>query len=357
MKANRLAVFLLVAGLACAFGSGRTTTAQSPGYGISSVVVLPNASAAFDISWVDPASHRYYLGDRTNGTVDVIDTTNDRLVDQIGGFVGFRGKNSISGPNGVLVVPGTTLLFVGDGDSTLKVVDLATNSIVATIPTGAETRVDEMAYDAKDRVITVTNPEESPPFLTFVSVDSLKIVGKLTFPEATDGIEQPAWDPGTGLFYQAVPASMANKGGEIDAIDPATFTVTKVYPLADCTPHGTAVGPNGQLLAGCFEPGRSVIINLSDGSVAATITDVGGSDEVWYNPSDSHYYLAAYVLTSDGTTKGTPKPSLGIIDAATNTWLANVPTVAGAHSVAVDPSNGHVYVPLTNIGIGVYTPR
>ncbi len=56
-------------------------------------------------------------------------------------------------------------------------------------------------------------------------------------------------------------------------------------------------------------------------------------------------------------------PALGIIDAATNTWLRNVPTVAGAHSVAADRANNHVFVPLgagptntvsTNGCIGVF---
>jgi hypothetical protein len=41
-------------------------------------------------------------------------------------------------------------LWAGDGDSTVKVVDLTNNSIVATISTGGKFRADEMAYDPKD---------------------------------------------------------------------------------------------------------------------------------------------------------------------------------------------------------------
>ena len=44
---------------------------------------------------------------------------------------------------------------------------------------------------------------------------------------------------------------------------------------------------------------------------------------------------------------------LGIIDAATNKWIANVPTGKNAHSVAVDPGNNRVYVPIPT-GIAVF---
>jgi hypothetical protein len=39
-------------------------------------------------------------------------------------------------------------------------------------------------------------------------------------------------------------------------------------------------------------------------------------------------------------------PVLGVIDADTNSWLANVPTGTNSHSVAADRKNNHVFVPL-----------
>ena len=37
---------------------------------------------------------------------------------------------------------------------------------------------------------------------------------------------------------------------------------------------------------------------------------------------------------------------MGVIDAGTNLWLENVPTGSNAHSIAVDPSTNHAFVPL-----------
>src|SRR5215510_11753844 len=68
-------------------------------------VPVPGHLVAFDISWVDPDTQRYYLADRSNNAIDVIDAKRDLFLKQInkGGFKGFTGNNDTSGPNGVVV--------------------------------------------------------------------------------------------------------------------------------------------------------------------------------------------------------------------------------------------------------------
>jgi hypothetical protein len=43
---------------------------------------------AFDISWVDSASGQYYLADRSNAPIDVVDVATNQVSKQTGGFVG-----------------------------------------------------------------------------------------------------------------------------------------------------------------------------------------------------------------------------------------------------------------------------
>jgi len=69
------------------------------------------------------------------------------------------------------------------------------------------------------------------------------------------------------------------------------------------------------------------------------IAQVGGWDEVWYNPGDHRYYLGARGMAGGAV--------LGVIDAKTNLWIANVPTAKNAHSVAANPANNRIFVPLT----------
>jgi hypothetical protein len=95
------------------------TTIQIPG----------NLAGGFDISWVDSASERYYLAERTTvkggGRIDVIDAEHDTFLYSIGGFRGNQGSRFNSGPAGVLVIHKENELWAGDGDSTVKVVDLS----------------------------------------------------------------------------------------------------------------------------------------------------------------------------------------------------------------------------------------
>jgi len=317
---------------------------------------------SFDISWVDPGTHRYFLADRTNNGIDVVDTTTNRFLYRMaqGQFVGFTGKNDTSGPDGILVIAEQHVAWVGDGRSRVKVIDLRSGLVLATIPTGTTpNRADELAYDPVDHLIVVANNADDPPFITFISTTDRRAVGKIAYSDATDGIEQAVYEPASGMFYLSVPETKANPGGRVDKIDPKTMKIVASYPVDNCHPGGLTVGPQQRLLIGCSAiyagaHAQSIVIDSKDGHVVAVITQVGASDEVWYNPGDNHYYLAARNMTANGTKGGPLTPVLGIVDAATNQWIQNLPTGAAAHSVAVDRTNNRIFVPVPN-GIAVFS--
>ena len=69
---------------------------------------LPGAAGtffSFDISWFDPVLNKYFLADRNNKAIDVLDP-NDLAASVTQflnpGFAGFTGNNDTSGPDGVL---------------------------------------------------------------------------------------------------------------------------------------------------------------------------------------------------------------------------------------------------------------
>jgi DNA-binding beta-propeller fold protein YncE len=302
---------------------------------IGKIAIPGKALRAFDISWVDSASAHYYLADRTNAAIDVIDVNNDEVTAQIGGFVGFRGSNDVSGPDGVVTTMSNRELWAGDGDSTVKVVDLTQNKVVATISTGGKNRADEMSYDPKDNLVMVANNADDPPFGTMISVGTRSVVGKITFTDSTNGAEQSQYDPATGMFYISIPATNASPGGEIDVINPTSRTIVAKYSLTNCGPNGLAIGPGNQILAGCGNPHRAVVIDKTNGAVLGDFSTVGGADEVWYNPGDNRYYLAE-----------TSFQNLGVIDAGSLTALGEVQSGVGAHSVAADLASNHIFVPV-----------
>ena len=101
-------------------------------------------------------------------------------------------------------------------------------------------------------------------------------------------------------------------------------------------------------MVGCNLAGTQAILfdptrNNGNGAVVATFSQINGSDQVWFDPTTGRFFVSG----GNNTIGGVASPAIGVIDAATETFLQNIPTVPGnAHSVAVDPVSGEVFVPL-----------
>jgi DNA-binding beta-propeller fold protein YncE len=293
----------------------------------------------------------YYLADRSNKGIDVVDTKKGIYVGRLGGAVGPVMKkdgtccnNDASGPNGVVIAGKEA--WVGDGDSTVKVYDLKSMKLVDTIKTGGKSRADELGYDPKDGVIAIANNADEPPFLTFISTKpGHKIIGKLVMEHFTDGMEQTEYNPADGLFYTDVPELDKDKTkGALMVTDPKTAKVVKMIPVDSCVPHGIAFGKGGNVFLGCNAgnprlglPAKLAVIDTKTGK-QTDITGVGGSDESAVNNKLGQYYSAL-----NGNPGG---PILSVVDAKTNQLTQKIPTGPGAHSVAANESNGRVYVPI-----------
>src|ERR1700746_564228 len=108
----------------------------------TTAITLPGTQKvkSFDISFVDSVLHLYVLGDRTNKAVDVVDTGSNTVTGQLTASPPFAGaatscasgsNNDCSGPDGVLILrkdangDGLNEVWAGDGDSSVKVIDLA----------------------------------------------------------------------------------------------------------------------------------------------------------------------------------------------------------------------------------------
>ena len=319
----------------------------------------------FDISFIDQATGLYYLADRSNKAIDIFDTKTDRFVARAGGFVGAIMKDGkvtgdVSGPDGVVFTG--TQIWAGDGDSTLKVIDPATDKIIAAIPTGGTMRVDEMGFDPKDQVVVAVNNAEDPPFATLVSTKpEHTILGRIVFDNATDGAEQPTYNPADGLFYMSIPEFDKDpKKGGVAVIDPRTAKLIKILPVENCHPAGLAFGPDENFVLGCDAdgeemPAATTVMNAKTGAVVAVIPGLGGADMVNYNARNGQYYTAS---------RNNPGgPVLGVIDATTNALVQKVAIEGGApHSVASSETDGHVFVPVGAVKGGdgtihVYAPK
>ena len=379
------------AAFAACTGPGAPTTTETK---CLTAVQIPGAALrSYDISWVNPHRAEYYLADRSNAGIDIIDTrhlTFKRTLGK-GHFVGIvlnangTVNNDKSGPDGV--VTHGRWLYAGDGDSTLKVFDLDApdaSALKQTISTGGSFRVDEMALTTDgELLLTVNNAEEPAAYANLFAANghrnhsSVLMLSKITinatlFP-GSPAIEQPTWDPKTKRFYVSVPilgkpggcgAGITCDGGMM-VIDPTTVTPgimvlgafdastnTGVLQLSNCGPNGATVGPHDNLLLGCTSANNptndsTLVINATTKHFSH-VNGIVGSDEVWFNKGDGRYYTGSNrnckIAGAQCPAAANQQAVLGVID-GTSVLIETIPQSSGSHSVAADSKRNLIFVP------------
>jgi hypothetical protein len=360
---------------------------------VSSLNTTAGAMYSFDISFVDQATQTYFVADRSNRAVDVVNAKTATFVTQLRATPDFRGflpcsppagPNDCAGPNGV--VSAFPWLFVTDSPSRVVTIDRRNGNTVADVTTkaGEQTRADELAYDPADGILLVINNAATPPFGTLIKVN--KASGALTVRQnipfdaahgvdAQNGAEQPVWDSRTHRFYLSIPQIGPNaKDGGVIRINASTGAIERVFPIQFCQPAGLTVGPRNDLLAGCstvfdtagnvWDPNgtvtaapKDVILDIRTGGTK-DVLGAGAGDEVWFNSGDGNYYATGSASPFRPLPAATAKGStpLAVIDAEDQKLIQSVPTYnvpagpghpAGtSHSVAANAANNLVFVPL-----------
>ena len=179
---------------------------------------------------------------------------------------------------------------------------------------------------------------------------------------AVAGTGAIGFNPFHGTFYlenlNCTVSNLATQSsvavGCIDEIDPrignpAGPAVINVVPVYNCMPAGIVQGPGHDVFVGCgghdgvqFPPLLIIFDGTCTTSAACLASEVkidqsGGTDQVWYNPGDNRYYTAGRDMPNG--------PIMGVVDAATRTWLVNVTTGSNSHSITVNQFTNQIFVP------------
>jgi hypothetical protein len=357
--------YLIAAGAAVISMAAATPSAQAT-YVLDTTIAVPASAnnvqpggvfSSFDISYFDPVTQLDYVADRSNASVDIFSAQTNTFVGRIGGtanlnlFSGQQATTSTSGPDGVVVInmPGQHQVYAGNGNSTVLGFNIGSpptsNTLNSITSTGGSFRADEMAFDPNTKLLLVANNADSPAFATLINTTTGAVVqSHITIPGASpgDGMEQSAYNPHTGTFFVSIPSLHGDSTGGVAEIS-TSGVVLRVISLASLglssySPTGLAIAANGQILIGNGNAGgTTIVINPAGaGSVVASF-NVSGEDEVWYDPTTGRWFVSARSNSSG--------PVLGVIDSNTDTLLQLIATDPSAHSVAVDPISGEVFVP------------
>jgi len=358
------------------FGAATSTAIAVPTtYSLLTTIPVPSDAAnvqpggaftSFDISFFDPLTRLDYVADRSNASVDIFSGATLSFLGRATGFTGQQATTSASGPDGVLTVTsgGTTTLYAGDGNSTLKVFN-ATNPAAPTLlqsplSTGGAFRVDEMAYSPLTHQVLAANNADAPAFGTlFATTNGSSPVSiahtPIIIPGAgpTDGLEQPVWNPNTGSFFISVPSFNGDQGGVAEIkTDGTVGALTKFASIAGgpaaCSPTGLALGTSGNLMVGCSS-GQAVSLHIDPithiGSIVSLFPQISGTDEIWFDTGLGDFFVTG--KNSSGVRV------FDVISDASDTLLQSVllgplgvSNLANPHSISVDPVNGDVFLPL-----------
>jgi hypothetical protein len=380
--------------IACAVSPFMVASASLPSvadetFTLKNIISLPDGQTlrAFDISFVDPFSHRYALavsataafpavGTASNPAIVVVDTQFNVVINEFNPTPSFAGncqasaaapRNTYGGPNGVMIVERgrNADIWAGDGPkfntpcdptstvtaySSVKVLDLYTGALRKSIPLGGIRRSDELCYNPVSDVVLIANDDPLDNFISFIGEDRYNVIQQMKFdgsdPYAknlvANGIEQCDFNPRDGKFYINLPnvvtkTNPAAPGVVLRISGEAPFHVEQVFSL-DPTCGGASglkIGPDHQIGLACGGVNAEIIDSRTGGKIAL-LPGLGGADETWYDPRSRHYFFGISTPGTLGVADAGPPPS---VDPST-------PTASGSHSVAADPITNHVYVPI-----------
>ena len=388
MNVARWCFLALVAVAVAGCGGDGGTNRTLPAGDIKVNGIAAGSTFSFDLGTV--VNGKYYLTDRNNKAVDVVDVATHTISYITGtGANAFAGctpnancvgaNNGKSGPDGVNWIKGTNFLFVGDVNN-VRVVDMTTNTVVKSIQVGtAGFRADEGCFDADDHIYMISIPDADLPYAAFINTDTQTVIGFVNWVD-TDGVtpaggnEQCQYDPGTKNFLVNNDNTVANPRGEVDVIPAAdirnmaigstanVFTLAGVqrFPLGVCDPTGLDLGPGTDMIIMCRQGNAgeqltSIIMNRTNGAIVVTLS-VGGGDQLAYDARTNKYYLTGNRWHASGmndlgggcSASNPCTPTLFVVDADTHAVHPFISTGNNSHSVAVDPVTGQIFVPYSS---------
>jgi YVTN family beta-propeller protein len=277
------------------------------------------SNGGFDHADIHSPTDRIYVAHTANDSIDVINCAQDRYVKSISGFTAVAGA---------LVSEERGLVFATNrGENTVSVFSPGNERNAFKIGVGV--KPNGVAFDSDRGLLVVANvgdPAISDSYTaSVVDVERKERIAEIKVPGRT---RWAIYNPASETFFIniASPARIV----AIDARNPTK--VSKEYPVPAEGPHGLELDPaTGRLFCAC-DAGTLFTINAASGRALGEVRLSGAPDVIFLNPRSEHLYVAI----------GDPGV-IDVIDIAAMRRQEVVPTVPGAHTLALDRKRNKVY--------------
>jgi DNA-binding beta-propeller fold protein YncE len=239
-----------------------------------------------------------------------------------------RTLPNLSDVHGVIVVPEKHRVYAtATGNN--QVVAIDEDSGAVAFRAGTDTYPDGLAYDPTRRTVWTTNESAG----TESVIDAETGAVRATVPLGGE-VGNVVYDAALDRMVVAVQGR-----NDLAVIDPVSFTVTQRIPTPGCEhPHGQALDPTDQVMfVGCEANAAIVTVDLANRNVIDHQTVGETPDVLAFDPGVSRVYVAAesgWVSIFDH--------DHGHLTVRGSAHLAD-----GAHSLALDPTTHHSYIPIS----------
>ena len=224
-----------------------------------------------------------------------------------------------------LPVPGTTLLVLTQRQGIIRILDAATDKVIADLPGGKNPN--SAAYDAVSKTAVVLNKDSGNA--TVVDPLQHKVVG--TIPISDNTLEFPVSD-GAGKIFDNIETT-----GEIAVIDVKSAKVTGRFKLNGCEgPSGLAYVAASKLLVSACGNGIAKVVQADTGKEVASLAIGHGPDAVIYDPVRK---MAFIPCGTEGVLE-----VISLADLKNIAVVQRVQTQQGSRTGTVDPSTGRLYL-------------
>ncbi len=228
----------------------------------------------------------------------------------------------------VIALPGGRALSTNGDANTATLFVAGTGQVIAQLQTGKDP--DAATFDSSTGLVFVMDHQEGD--LTLIDPNDAKVVGRLFL----GGVLESASADGHGRLYVNV-----RDQNKMAVVDTGARKVLRRYDLPGCEgPTGLGADLESGILVVACANRTALGLRASDGTVVAHLPIDRKADAVLFDPLRRNFYVPC---GRDGT--------LIVISETKEGALAvqsSVATALGAHTGAIDPQTGRLYLPTAN---------
>jgi len=274
-------------------------------------IVIPGVAAKFDYMNVDDEKRRLLAAHPGANSLAVIDLNTNKVIASL----------PLGTVQGIVVDAARDQYITGNSkDQKVVFVDRKTLKAIGEVATNGP--CDDIVLDPKTSTVYADHDDGTDVWA--IDAKTRKLIGSVTIPEAPEFV---LYDAGTDRLYQNIKSD-----GTLQVIDPSTNKVTAVWRAAE-GPHGLAIDGAHNRVYSAGNRGKLVVFEMKTGKRLGEVQIAPGTDQIAYDPEMQRVYCASrgFISVVQATEDGAK-------------LVANVPSPAGAHTVAVDPKTHSVWV-------------